>query len=80
MNLNSWDYYDFGKEIANMGLYELQKVFIREDEAKKELGSMALTITCAGGDITSVKKDFEYRDACQRIVALKIAKLLTGVK
>lgn len=80
MNLNSWDYYDFGKEIANMGLHELQKVFIREEEAKKELGSMALTIACAGGDTTSVKKDFEYHDACQCIVALKIAKILTGVK
>lgn len=37
MNLNSWDYYDFGKEIANMGLHELQKVFIREEEAKKRV-------------------------------------------
>lgn len=80
MNLNSWDYYDFGKEIANMGIHELQKVFIREEEAKKELGNMALKVTQAGGDMTDIKKDFEYHDACQCIVALKIAKLLTGVK
>jgi len=80
MDLNSWDYHDFGKEIANMGLHELQKVFIREEEAKNELGVIAVKIAGSGGDMTTIKKDFEYHDACQCIVALKIAKMLTGVK
>lgn len=41
---------------------------------------MALKVSQARGDMTDIEKDFEHHDACQCIVALKIAKILTGVK
>jgi len=80
MNLNSWDYYDFGKEIANMGLHELQKVYVREVEAAKVLGVQAVEILQAGGNLEETTKKFKFHEGCRCIVALAIAKQLTGIK
>lgn len=80
MNLNSWDYYELNKEIANMKLHELQKIYIREVEAAKALGVQAVHVVEAGGNIDEISKQFKFHEESRYIVALAIAEQLTGVK
>lgn len=79
MNLNSWDFYDLGKEMRDVNVSELLELYKREE--KKYSDKCAEYVRSLSKLTDEGKKEFEkeceFLQGCKITVALKIADTLT---